>query len=317
MGKSSKNRADWSNYWRGRTAGDTGEVFAGVGIETSDELIAIWRAAFAEIGDARVLDIACGAGSALKHADAAGAPALFALDISEHAVASACSTVPRALGVVASADRLPFPDGALDRVVSQFGFEYANREAAAREVARVLKPGGRFQAIVHLSGGAIARECSGHLQHLNRVRDSRFIPATKDLFASLFKADTDKTGPAQSALQGALKVFGAAQTHLMPAVQAGGLAAHLHGGARQLYERRKGYSEADITGWLDGMAAEIDAYRGRMEGMLGAAIGAEEAGDLARMIQGGAGHGGNGARVEPLELGGEAAALWIEAVREG
>jgi ubiquinone/menaquinone biosynthesis C-methylase UbiE len=45
----------------------------------------------------------------------------------------------------ADAERLPFDDGAFDGVISTFGVMFAgNQEAAAAELARVLKPGGRL-----------------------------------------------------------------------------------------------------------------------------------------------------------------------------
>ena len=51
----------------------------------------------------------------------------------------------------APADRLPFPDGTFDVVASSFVLQLVpNRQAVYREVARVLRPGGRFDFVTWL-----------------------------------------------------------------------------------------------------------------------------------------------------------------------
>ncbi|MEL6285322.1 MAG: class I SAM-dependent methyltransferase [Pseudomonadota bacterium] len=308
MTKPDKNKTDWSNYWQGRAAGRTGEVFAGVGVETSAELAEFWAATFAGGSDAAVIDIACGAGSVLKHAAGAGYANLIGSDISEDAIRAAADAVPGLMGLVASADALPLADASVDRAVSQFGFEYADRRRAAAEIARILRPGAGFTAVVHLKDGAIANECARHLAGLDTIDGSRFIPATRTLFAALFRMDRQPGPDAKASLDIALQAFTTAQAKLMPEVQRGGLAGHLHGGARQLYERRQAYAEQDISGWLDGMAAEIAAYRGRMEGMIGAAINEGEASAILATID----PSGNGV-ARRFGLGGSDAAWVLEA----
>lgn len=59
---------------------------------------------------------------------------------------------------VEDAERLSFADASFDVVVSRFGFQIiTDPEAAAREIARVLKPGGR----VGLSVWSVAERCAG------------------------------------------------------------------------------------------------------------------------------------------------------------
>jgi SAM-dependent methyltransferase len=94
-----------------------------------------------------VLDVACGTGSAAIRAAQSGArvvgldltPPLFDARRREAAQAG---TV-RWVGGVAAA--LPFSDGSFDAVVSVFGAAFARRQhATARELARVLRRGGRL-----------------------------------------------------------------------------------------------------------------------------------------------------------------------------
>src|SRR4051812_6778098 len=92
----------------------------------------------------RVLDVACGTGNAAVAAAARGAhavgvdfePALLAI-----ARERASADVEFLEGDITA---LPVGDGEFDVVVSVFGVMYAaDHEAAAHELARVVKPGGR------------------------------------------------------------------------------------------------------------------------------------------------------------------------------
>ena len=96
----------------------------------------------------RVVDIACGSGNAAIRAAEAGGevvgvdltPELF--DAGRRLAAEAGVEVE---WVEADAEALPFEDASFDVVLSTFGVMFAPRhEVAARELARVLRPGGRM-----------------------------------------------------------------------------------------------------------------------------------------------------------------------------
>jgi ubiquinone/menaquinone biosynthesis C-methylase UbiE len=96
----------------------------------------------------RVLDVACGTGNAAIRAAQAGGrvvgldltPELF--DTARVLAAEAGVDVDWVEG---DAESLPFDDESFDVVLSTFGTMFAPRhEVAARELARVLKPGGRL-----------------------------------------------------------------------------------------------------------------------------------------------------------------------------
>ena len=52
-------------------------------------------------------------------------------------------------------EKLPFGDSSRDAVTSQFGFEYGDAVGVLREIARVLKPGGRIGLMTHRLDGPI------------------------------------------------------------------------------------------------------------------------------------------------------------------
>ena len=108
----------------------------------------------------RVLDIGCGTGNATLLAAERGAdvtgidPAQRLLDV---AAERAAGRGLRAGFARAEAAALPARDGSVDAVLSVFGVNFApSPPAAAREIARVLRPGGRAVITEWLPGGALS-----------------------------------------------------------------------------------------------------------------------------------------------------------------
>jgi ubiquinone/menaquinone biosynthesis C-methylase UbiE len=98
----------------------------------------------------RVLDVGCGTGTLALMAKAVAPGAeLVGIDADEEMLARA-RTKPGAGAIrfdQGMADELPYEDASFDRVLSSLVFHHLRRpvkERAAREIARVLKPGGRF-----------------------------------------------------------------------------------------------------------------------------------------------------------------------------
>lgn len=107
-----------------------------------------------------VVDLGCGTGNASRLVAARGAhvlgvdPAARLLEVARAAVTAEGSEVRFELG---DAEHLPVPDGSVDAVVSVFGVIFApDVPAAAAEVARVLRPGGRFALSAWYPRGALA-----------------------------------------------------------------------------------------------------------------------------------------------------------------
>jgi ubiquinone/menaquinone biosynthesis C-methylase UbiE len=96
----------------------------------------------------RVLDVACGNGNASLAAarrwcDVTGVDYVPAL-VEQARVRAAADRLP-AKFVVGDAEALDFPDASFDYVLSTFGVMFApDQERAARELARVCKPGGKI-----------------------------------------------------------------------------------------------------------------------------------------------------------------------------
>jgi ubiquinone/menaquinone biosynthesis C-methylase UbiE len=96
----------------------------------------------------RVLDVACGSGNATIPAAVAGGE-VSGLDITpemfEPGKRRAAEAGVEIDWIEGDAERLPFDDQSFDVVLSTFGCMFApNQRAAATEIARVLRPGGKL-----------------------------------------------------------------------------------------------------------------------------------------------------------------------------
>lgn len=109
----------------------------------------------------RILDLATGAGWASRVVARRGA-SVVGVDIAADLLAAARQKAAAAnLSIdyhLGDAENLPFEDGSFDAVVSTFGVMFASRpEAAAAELARVVRRGGRIALTTWKSDGNLFR----------------------------------------------------------------------------------------------------------------------------------------------------------------
>jgi ubiquinone/menaquinone biosynthesis C-methylase UbiE len=97
----------------------------------------------------RVLETAAGTGIVTRALERSLSPrgSIVATDLNQPMLDHAAERIPssRVSWQKADAQALPFPDGAFDAVICQFGVMFfPDRQKAYREARRVLKPGGHF-----------------------------------------------------------------------------------------------------------------------------------------------------------------------------
>ncbi|QSB12957.1 class I SAM-dependent methyltransferase [Natronosporangium hydrolyticum] len=143
--------ADADDYQatHGEFLGDAELVWCPEGLREADANL------LGDVAGVRALELGCGAASGARWLARAGAE-VVALDLSagmlRHARAAADRTGVTVPLVQADALALPFPDGCFDLVFTAFGAVPFVTDSAAlhREVARVLRPGGRWVfAVTH------------------------------------------------------------------------------------------------------------------------------------------------------------------------
>jgi ubiquinone/menaquinone biosynthesis C-methylase UbiE len=160
----------------------------------------IIRLAGLQLGEA-VLDIGCGTGSlaiaARRHVGAAGT--VHGIDASPEMIAGAITKANKAgLDVVfqeAVVEALPFPDARFDVVLSTLMLHHLPREArrqCAREVRRVLKPGGRLLAVDFVRATEGPKTLIGHIHRHGGLQLSDLTTVLSD--AGLRVADTGAVG---------------------------------------------------------------------------------------------------------------------------
>ncbi|MFD1650031.1 class I SAM-dependent methyltransferase [Pseudonocardia alaniniphila] len=137
--------ADAEDYLaeHGQDIGDVDFVWCPEGLREADAHL------LGDVEGARVLEVGCGSAPCSRWLARAGARPV-ALDLSgamlRHAVQLGAATGTPVPLVQAGAERLPFADGSFDVACSAFGAVpfVAEPERVMREVARVLRPGGRW-----------------------------------------------------------------------------------------------------------------------------------------------------------------------------
>jgi ubiquinone/menaquinone biosynthesis C-methylase UbiE len=91
------------------------------------------------------LDVATGAGHTAGALVDTGVPNVVAADASHSMVATSVDSFPGVAGVVADAERLPFPAETFDAVTCRIAaHHFPDPETFVEEVSRVLRPGGVF-----------------------------------------------------------------------------------------------------------------------------------------------------------------------------
>ena len=185
MGTSERQQA-WSRYWQSGALHSCVGSYAG---NYGGAVAAFWRERFADLtAGMRVLDVCTGNGPLpallVEHFGDAPAPTIDAVDFAEPRPAWRDASRVRFHPGVA-VERLPFDDASFDRVYSQYGIEYADREAAAAEVARVLKSGGEAAFVCHHSGSRLAGVAAEEVSHAAWLLGGGVLEATDAVFEAV------------------------------------------------------------------------------------------------------------------------------------
>ena len=139
--------------------GEGGRAYNDISFAISDALAHAAQRLKAKPGE-QILDVATGTGWSARNVARTGAR-VTAVDIAPKLLAAAeelsAHVRPQIEFKLADAERLPFPDGRFDGIISTFGVMFAvNQAQAATELGRVCRKGGRLSLATWPPDGAVA-----------------------------------------------------------------------------------------------------------------------------------------------------------------
>ena len=145
-----------------------------------------------------ILDLATGTGWTARLVAASGAKTT-GVDIAEEKIAAARSLSDKSIDFrVGDAEALPFEDETFDAVVSTCGIQFVTKpEDAVAELARVLRPGGRFVATLWTSENSVAEMFKIFKKYMspppdpNKAPPSPFLWGKRERIVELFSKDFD------------------------------------------------------------------------------------------------------------------------------
>lgn len=145
-------------------------------------------------GPLRILDVGCGTGRTLAQIHQALPDArLTGIDLSPFYVETARRDAPFAALVAGNAESLPFADGSFDAVVSVFLFHELprnTRRTVWAEVARVLRPGGRFVVVDSVQRS----DCESFAYFVDRFSRDMHEPFYREYISDDVAAGLDAAG---------------------------------------------------------------------------------------------------------------------------
>lgn len=170
---------DWSIYWKRPTVTSFGDIFPR---NYDGAILEFWKEQLAGEPD-HVIDIACGNGALtwiandiLNGAERKGRQKTKITGV-DFASISPFKTLNRKKADYPSvrfrgntpAENLPFRDGSIDAVISQYGVEYTDLERTIPEIARVLTPDGKMCFILHGKESVIVKGATLNLEGFRKV----------------------------------------------------------------------------------------------------------------------------------------------------
>lgn len=267
----------WGDYWENES--ETGECFVSKSGEKNTELANFWLNEIqSENKNETVLDIASGAGSIFASLKDCPEVDLYASDLSFNALRKQSQRNCDTKLIVAEADKRVFATESFDLIVSQFGIEYAPKEAffVANEL---VKPGGKLVFLCHIKDGYIDSKNQIENTGIELTVMTRFIEIAISVTEAMFQSN-------EQTIAQELAVFRDVEPRMAQYAQlnGAGLQYHLYYGFRKMMESIKNYNCSDIVNWLKQMNDEINKIKPRLDEMMKAAQSRQDVADISRIL---------------------------------
>ena len=267
----------WDSYWQGAGGASAFSADGTVHPSISGFWSEFFRSSQTQSDSPRIVDLASGNGALVQHAlDAfeGGSADITCVDTSEKAIGSIRERYPAVNTIVRDAADTGLPSRSFDLVTSQFGVEYAGKEAV-EEAVRLLAENGRLAFLLHHTESSIHQDCEAGLDAVRRLRESRFVPLATDFFSAGFEAvrgaDRAPYEKAATLVNPAIRAVETVVEDHGPDV-AGGVIATLYDTVKRMHQRIQHYEPAEVLDWLRNMDRQLGDYLARMSTMHAAAL---------------------------------------------
>lgn len=182
----------WSRYWEKgfltTFTAEAGENYTGL-------IKGFWIKTFSELaGEGNIVDLGAGNGALLSLAldfsfDNDKKFNLTAVDYASVVKQSSFYKNNNNVRVLENTkiEKTGLPGGEFDLCVSQFGFEYSDIPETAEEIMRLLKPSGRFSALIHHSASMVSVASANALTEINLCRNSELTKTASQLLRRIEK----------------------------------------------------------------------------------------------------------------------------------
>ncbi|MCL6684624.1 class I SAM-dependent methyltransferase [Sphingomonas alba] len=288
-------RKAWDLFWSydrlasfgtGRGAGNYGQAIASG-----------WRDFFAALPvGARVMDLATGNGAiAVMAVEAGDNLDVTGADLASVRPAAFVSKGKSALAKIrflsdTPAEDLPLDGGSFDAVVSQYGIEYSDLERSVPEAVRILAPGGRLRFACHAAEGSVAADTKRAIKDADFLLDE--VELTRHAATCIPAILNVERGRARGAFaqveaQEQYRKFREALRLVAERARSAAdadMLASVHRSLTDLFQQRKSHSESEIGSKVDALRLEVEAHRERERALLGAALSADEMGEMAERL---------------------------------
>lgn len=183
----------WSLFWQA----DNLQACVPAGAD-SGVLEQHWQDFFTALPQpAEILDVGTGNGALalLAHRSHSGASTVHAIDTAEIDPARFVVDASGDLAAIrfhagVAMESMPFGNAVFDAVVGQYSLEYSNTALSVPALMRVLRPGGRFQFLLHSAGAVLETRNSRLRRQAQTLLDSSLFTDLQRLLPAIFTAQS-------------------------------------------------------------------------------------------------------------------------------
>jgi ubiquinone/menaquinone biosynthesis C-methylase UbiE len=188
-------------------------------------------------------------------------------------------------------EKLPWPDGCFDAVVSQFGIEYSDLSQSIPELARVVGPAGKVRLFLHAAEGAVVQRSKLAIREIDFLlheadlagKAQRCLRAVAEIERKM-----DRSAGAQCVASESREIFREALLETSQRIATASDPGVLRNSGKMLddlYRRRGQYDLAQLIGIVEGIRTEWRLHRGRLAAQVEAAVTRDQRAELASRLR--------------------------------